>query len=212
VVVRAAIVTAAAYAAGAVPFSNAAARSRAGVDLRSIGDGTVSGTALYRVAGFGPLAVAGLADVGKGAIGPALATRRHPVLGALSGGVAVAAHNWSPLLGGAGGRGISPSLGALAVRHWQGSVFILAGLTTGRFARQTGLGSFVTDVALIPFLARVRGRHGALAAAAVVVPMVAKRLAGNRPPVERSARTYVHRLLFDSDPKPASHWRGESDE
>ena len=40
--------------AGSIPFSNLAARVRAGVDLRDVGTGTVSGTALFDVAGFGP--------------------------------------------------------------------------------------------------------------------------------------------------------------
>jgi hypothetical protein len=31
--------------------------------------------------------------------------------------------------------------------------------------------------------------------------MVAKRLAGNRSPATRDMRTYVHRLVFDEDPR-----------
>src|SRR5690606_4132607 len=37
-------------------------------------------------------------------------------------------------------------------------------------------------------------------AAGIVGVMVAKRLAGNRPPDRRTAGTYLHRLLFDRDP------------
>ncbi|MGH9113334.1 MAG: hypothetical protein ACRDZN_13730, partial [Acidimicrobiales bacterium] len=51
-----------AWLAGSIPFSNLAARARVGVDLREVGGGTVSGTALHEVAGFGPLAVAGVCD------------------------------------------------------------------------------------------------------------------------------------------------------
>lgn len=40
-----------AFAAGSIPFSNLAARRARGVDLRRVGTGTVSGSALYRVAG-----------------------------------------------------------------------------------------------------------------------------------------------------------------
>jgi glycerol-3-phosphate acyltransferase PlsY len=57
------MVVGAAFLAGSVPFSNIAARARAGVDLRDVGGGTVSGTALHQVTGFGPLAVAGACDV-----------------------------------------------------------------------------------------------------------------------------------------------------
>ena len=47
-----------AYLLGAIPFSNLFARRLRGIDLRDEGTGTVSGTGLYRVAGFGPLALA----------------------------------------------------------------------------------------------------------------------------------------------------------
>ena len=63
----------------------------------------MSGTALYRVAGFTPLAVAGVLDVAKGAVGPLLAGRDRPVLAAVAGGAAVAGHNWSPWLRGRAG-------------------------------------------------------------------------------------------------------------
>src|SRR2546423_4428071 len=107
------VVLSAAYVSGAIPFSNLMATRRRGVDLRDVGSGTVSGTSLYQVAGFGALAVAGICDIAKGAVGPALAGRDRPVLQAAACGVAVVGHNWSPFLGGAGGRGVSPAVGAL---------------------------------------------------------------------------------------------------
>ena len=58
------------FGAGAIPFSNIAARRRAGVDLRTVGSGTVSGSGLYEVAGKGPLFVVGLFELAKGALGP----------------------------------------------------------------------------------------------------------------------------------------------
>ena len=73
--------------------------------------GTVSGTSLFHVAGFGPLAVTGIADIAKATVGPLLAGRNRPVLAAFAGGAAIAGHNWSPFLQGAGGRGFAPSLG-----------------------------------------------------------------------------------------------------
>ena len=147
---RATTVAGAAFLAGSIPFSNLAARRRAGVDLRDVGTGTVSGTSLYDVAGFGPLAAAGVCDVAKGAVGPLLAGRDRPVLAAVAGGLAVAGHNWSPFLRGAGGRGFAPSLGALGVNAWPGVPVMLGGLVAGKAARQTGLGGFVSQVALIP--------------------------------------------------------------
>lgn len=193
-----------AYLVGSVPFSNIAARLLRGVDLRRVGAGTVSGSGLYRVAGFGPLAVAGSLDVAKGAVGPLLAGRDRPVLAALAGGAAVAGHDWSPLLGFSGGRGVSPALGALAVNAPAGVAVLGAGLAAGRLARRTSLGCFVAYLALVPVLARVHGRRGALAGLAVLVPIVAKRLAGNAPPPTGPERRRVlwNRLVHDQDEVP----------
>lgn len=199
---RPAVVIAAGYLAGAVPFSNLMARRTKGVDLRDVGTGTVSGTSLFEVAGFVPLAIAGVLDVGKGAVGPLLAGPERPGLAAAAGGAAVAGHNWSPFLDGAGGRGISPALGALLPRAWPGTVTLLVGLAGGRLAKHTGLGSFLADAALVPLLARTKGRAAAMAGAGVLVPIVVKRLAGNRiPPPPRPPGLWWSRLLYDRDPE-----------
>ena len=189
-----------AYLAGAVPFSNMASRRLRGVDLRDVGAGTVSGTALYRVTGFVPLAVAGSLDVAKGAVGPLVAGSSRPLLAALAGGAAVAGHNWSPFLRGAGGRGISPAMGALLANAWTGVVVLGVGLAGGRLARQTSIGCFFAFLVLVPVLAATHGREGAIAGAAVVLPMLVKRVLGNRPPArEKRARVYLRRLVCDQD-------------
>jgi glycerol-3-phosphate acyltransferase PlsY len=197
---RVAAAVAAGWLAGSVPFSNIAARRKTGVDLRSVGSGTVSGTGLYEVAGFGPLAVAGALDVAKGAVGPLLAPKQRPGAVALAAGATVAGHDWSPFLDGAGGRGISPAIGALLATAPTGAVVLLGGLAVGRVVHATGLASFVADVALIPVAATAHGRRGALVAAAVLVPIIAKRLAGNSPPVGGwRIEVLRNRLLFDRD-------------
>ena len=194
------VVVAAAWAAGSVPFSNIAARRRVDVDLREVGSGTVSGTALYEVAGFGPLAVAGVCDVAKGAVGPLLAGRERPVLGAVAATAGVAGHNWSPWLRGAGGRGLSVALGAFLPLAWPGTVVLALGLAGGRLRRQTGLGSFLAAALVVPVVARTHGRAGAVAGTGIVGVLLAKRMAGNRPPSHRSPAVYLHRLVFDHDP------------
>jgi glycerol-3-phosphate acyltransferase PlsY len=192
------------FAAGAVPFSGLAARLLAGVDLRRVGTGTVSGTGLYQASGFRPLAVAGSLDVAKGAVGPLLAGRDRPVLGALSAGAAVAGHNWSPLLGGAGGRGVSPALGATLAVAPEGTVVLGTALGAGRLARQTGLGVLLGLVALFPVLWHRRRMGGIVLAVSLTLPMVAKRLVGNRPAPSgpQRRRVLLWRLLFDADPEP----------
>lgn len=207
--VPAAFVLVVAFVAGAVPFSNLTAMRSRGVDLREVDSGTVSGTALYQVAGFGPLAFAGVLDVAKGAVGPLLAGGgAHPALAAAASGAAVVGHNWSPFLKGAGGRGISPALGALLAWQWPGAVVLVGGLALGRVVGQTGAVSFAADLALVPVLAVTRGSAGAWAGVAVLVPLITKRVAGNALPRERPLRTYAHRLVFDND-GPAEPASGE---
>lgn len=189
-----------AWVAGSIPFSNIAARRRANTDLRTIGTGTVSGTSLYDVAGFGPLALAGICDVAKGAVGPLLAGRDRPALSAISGAAGVAGHNWSPFLRGAGGRGISTAMGALAVHHWPGTAVLAAGLAGGRLVRETGFGSFLAGTALVPTLGWRQGRWGAVAGAMITTLLAAKRMAGNQPPENPGWASYRHRLLYDCDP------------
>jgi glycerol-3-phosphate acyltransferase PlsY len=190
----------AAFLIGSIPFSNIAALLTRGVDLRGVGNGTVSGTGLYRVAGFGPLAAAGVLEIGKGAVGPLLVGRDRPAAAALAAGLTVAGHNWSPFLRGAGGRGISPAVGALGVVAWPGAALLLAGMAGGKLARRTAPGTLLAQLALVPVLARTKGRAGALAGAAVLAPMLAKRLLGNEPPAgPHPGRVYLARLLHDRD-------------
>jgi glycerol-3-phosphate acyltransferase PlsY len=188
-----------AFILGAIPFSNLVATRTRGVDLRSTGTGTVSGTALYRVAGFRWLVVSGILDVAKGTVGPLLAGTGRPVLAALAGGVAVSGHNWSPFLRGHGGRGVGPAVGALLVNAWPGVVVLLGCMVVARAFRQTGVGGFVGEVLLAPVLAITNGPVGALAGGAVGVPMLVKRIVGNAGPTEPSWRVYGHRLLYDQD-------------
>jgi glycerol-3-phosphate acyltransferase PlsY len=192
-------VLATSFVAGSVPSSNLAARRRAGVDLRDVGSGTVSGTSLFHVAGFGPLAATGIADIAKATVGPLLAGRNRPVLAAFAGSAAIAGHNWSPFLQGAGGRGFAPSLGVLGVNAPIGIPVMLGGLVAGRAVGQTGLGGFAAQCALIPVLALRYGARGVLVGTCVVGPMWAKRLLGNEPPRVPTRQAYLRRLLFDRD-------------
>lgn len=189
-----------AFGAGALPFANLAAVLAAGVDLRAVGDGTVSGTGLYRVAGFAPLAAAGILDVAKGALGPLLAGPGRPYLGAVAGSLAIAGHDWSPLLGGAGGRGVAPALGATLVLAPEATGVLLGSLVAGRLLRHTGLATLAALVACVPLLWWRRGPAGLASATGIAIPMVAKRLAGNRPAGPDRRRVLRSRLLFDRDP------------
>jgi glycerol-3-phosphate acyltransferase PlsY len=201
------VVLAVSYGVAAIPFSGALARLLRGVDLRRTGSGTVSGTGLYRVAGFGPLVVGGVLDVAKGSVGTLLAGRDRPGLQALAAGAAVVGHNWSPLLGGAGGRGLSPSLGALLPAAPEGAAVLLVGLAVGKLAGATSVGALAADGVLVPLLSCTRGTRGTLLGAAVVCPMLTKRVLGNRLPRGPDwFRICISRLVFDQDEPAAPTW------
>jgi glycerol-3-phosphate acyltransferase PlsY len=192
-----------AFGIGAIPFSNLVARCTRGTDLRDVGSGTVSGTALYRVAGFVPLAGAGVAEVAKGAVVPLLVGSGHPVPAAVAGVAAVIGHNWSPYLRGEGGRGLAPAIGALLVVAWPGAILLLVALTVGALVHATGVVCLIGELALTPVLAVTSGGRGAWIGAAIAAPMLVKRAMGNRS-AEPGWRAHAHRLVFDDERNGAS--------
>lgn len=191
------------FLAGSVPVSYVVARHLTGVDLRKVGNGTVSGTALYQVAGFGPLAAAGILEVAKGAVGPLLAGKDHPVVAAGATAASIVGHNWSPWLGGAGGRGLSPALGALGVAAPAAAGSLLAGMVGGRLAGQTAIGSLLGDALAVPAARALHGRAAGWAAGAAILPMLVKRVVGNRRADPQRLSTYLWRLLLDRDTRSA---------
>ncbi len=196
---KAPVVLAAAYLVGSLPVANLAAHAYAGVDLRDVGRRTVSGSSLYEVAGFGPLALAGVVELFKGACGPLLAGRARPRLGAAAAATAIVGHNWSPFLAGGGGRGVSLALGATVVAAPEGAVLLGCGVGLGRLARATGTGTFAALVALPLLLGTTRKADGVMLAAALVLPILAKRVLGNDARLPRGRRALATRLLADHD-------------
>jgi hypothetical protein len=85
------------------------------------------------------------------------------------------------------------------VNAWPGAVLVLVCMLLGWAAKQTGLGTFVGMVALVPVLGVLSGGSGAIAGVAVVVPMFVKRIVGNSRPIESRGPTYMTRLVFDRD-------------
>jgi glycerol-3-phosphate acyltransferase PlsY len=169
-----AVALVAAYLAGGIPVSYLVARKAYQVDLREFGSGQVSPSNLYRLAGLRPAVAAGLFEVAKGAVGPALAFGQPLWAVALAGFLAVAGHNWSPFLKGAGGRGLSTATGAMAVLAWPGALVLCAGLIGGAVARHVYIGMSVALAALVPVL-YVIGKSGyAIAGGVVLLPIAAK--------------------------------------
>jgi glycerol-3-phosphate acyltransferase PlsY len=208
-----------AFLVGSLPFAYLAARVVSGTDLRRVGTGTVSGTGVGETSGFIPMAISGLLDIGKGAAAVVLVAGSHPLLAAFCAGAAAVGHNWSPFLGGAGGRAVSVAGGVCLAMAWPGAVVLALGLGFGKLFHHTGLGAFLAQAALAPTLALTAGGPstvadpgvGAVLGAALVVPMWAKRLMGNDPRRRQPAAVYVSRLLFDNDTGwPVSDRRADS--
>ena len=196
-----------AFLVGSIPFAYLTARLVSGTDLRRVGTGTVSGTGVGVTSGFWAMAVSGLLDIGKGAAAVVLTAGSRPLLAAFCGGAVAVGHNWSPFLGGAGGRAVSVALGVCLAMAWPGAVVVALGLAVGRLLHHTGFGSFVAQAALPAVLALTAGWPSTVAepvvggtlGVALVVPMWAKRLVGNAPLRRQPAAVYVSRLLFDND-------------
>lgn len=170
-----------AYLIGAIPISFLVARFTSGVDLRTHGSRSVSGSNVGASSGFVPMAVAGLLDIGKGAVAVAPVADR-PGLAALASGCAVVGHNWSLYLRFAGGRGVGPAIGSTLVLAWPGTVVIGVGLAAGRLAAHTATGTFLAQAALPVVLGVAGGADGAWLGIALVLPMWVKRIVGNAPP------------------------------
>jgi glycerol-3-phosphate acyltransferase PlsY len=191
-------VVARSYLIGSIPFAGLIARLARKVDLRNVDTGTVSGTGLYRVAGWRLLFVGGALDLAKGIVVVLLVDRARPGLRSAAAVAAVAGHNWSVFLKGAGGRGLSPALGATVVHAPEGTVVLGAGLAAGKLSGQTGLGSFLAQAAL-PIILLRRGRGALAFGLSLTAVMWLKRLLGNSRPVEPTEGVYRRRLIFDHD-------------
>ena len=129
------------YLLGSIPSAYIATRVATGKDVRQLGGGNVGGLNVYREVGAIPAAVAGIADVGKGAAAVAIAywlldvSQPFVLLTALA---AVAGHNWMVFLKFSGGKGMGATIGAL---------FVLLPL----YGYPLGL-AFFFGVVLIPFI------------------------------------------------------------
>ncbi len=116
------------YLTGSIPFSLIVARAR-GVDLRTIGSGSIGASNVWRSCGFGPFLIAVLLDVTKGFL-PTLAAIQIAQLPApaviLVGMAAILGHTFSLYLGFKGGKAVATSTGVLLA---VAPILIAVGLT-----------------------------------------------------------------------------------
>jgi len=189
-----------AFLIGALPFAQIIAKRAGRVDLRVAHPESVSATGVYRVAGLAPFVVVAALDVVKGYAAVKLTGGNGPTL-SLRAALVVVGHNWSPFARGAGGRGITPATGVLLAGGRWAAPIMLGGPVIGYLCGSSALGSFLSQL-LLPFGALVLGKreHVALVTA-VVLPIWAKRIAGNylQLGVGVPLSDYLDRLLYDRD-------------
>lgn len=157
------------YLLGSIPSAYIAARLATGRDIRQLGGSNVGGLNVFREVGPWPALAAGIIDVGKGAAAVAIAhwlLAVLPLFVLLAGLAAVIGHNWMVFLKFSGGKGMGPTIGALAILlpvygYWPG-LLIFFGIIAIPFiiTRNVALSMSIGLVSL-PFIAWL-GMHSGL--------------------------------------------------
>jgi len=212
-ILQSALLIAAAYLLGSIPTAYLAGRWLKGIDIRSYGSGTVSGSTVYEQVARWAVIPVGLFDVAKAALPAWLGLRLglgQPVAAA-AGLAAAVGHNWSMFLRFVGGRGLGCFLGVLLVIFPWGIPWLLGSMAVGRLLGSTAEWA-LASVALLPLFTYVVGGSSVAVCtgAAMLLLTVAKRLEANRrplpPPGPERRRVLLRRLIFDRDIASHQDW------
>ena len=194
----------ASYLLGTLPTAYIVARLAKGIDIRRYGSGSVSASNVQTHVGLRAFALVGAIDFFKGLLPVILGLwlGLDPWVVMAAGVATVIGHDWSPYLGFVGGRGIGPSMGMLLpvapIEVVVASLIFLAG-------RKHKYDAFwcILGIALLPVLALILRRPApvVVAAAAILLLTILKRLEANRMPVAPGQwrQVLLTRLLFDRD-------------
>jgi len=177
-----ALVCAAAFLLGAVPFSWLLARLVRGVDIRSVGSGNIGATNVARSIGMGPGLVALVLDAAKGSAAVLLARwllagEAHPaVLEALAGGMAILGHNFTPFMRFRGGKGVATGAGVFGVlAPWALLAAVLVFILTVAVSRMVSLGSVLAAASLPVAVYALDGGRAVVALSLLVASLVIAR-------------------------------------
>lgn len=207
------LVIASGYVLGSIPTAYLFGRWHKGLDLRSYGSGTVSGSMVFEHVARWAVVPVGLFDIAKSALPAWLALRLNlgqPVAAA-AGMAAVVGHNWPVFLRFTGGRGLGSFMGVLLVIFPWGFVWLLAFLAIGWLLGDSAPWALASLATMPIFAHLVEGPTvvAALAGAMVAITLI-KRLEANRRPLPPAgsgrSRVIVRRLLLDRDIANHKEW------
>jgi glycerol-3-phosphate acyltransferase PlsY len=145
----AALVVAAGYLLGSLPFGYWAGRLR-GIDLRLAGSGNTGATNVMRVLGL-KIGIPVMAlDIGKGAVAVLIAQglSDNELVWVFAAAAAVTGHMYPLFLGFKGGKGVATGAGTmLALVPWMGVAAFVVWLGISLATRYVSVGSVVTAIA-----------------------------------------------------------------
>ena len=145
-----ALVLAASYLLGSIPFSYLVARQR-GVDVRTVGSGNVGATNVMRSVGKGAGLVAFVLDAAKGAVAALIAQRSGlgTTVASLAAVSAIVGHMYPVWLGFKGGKGVATGAGAfLPLAPLATGVALVVFAVTLAVTRYVSLGSMLGAISL----------------------------------------------------------------
>jgi len=146
---RAALLTVAAFFIGGIPWGVIVARLSGGPDPRTIGSGRTGGANVMRALGPRLALLSGLLDMLKGTAAVLLArwVGAGIEVEVLCGIAAIIGHSRSPFLGFSGGRGVSAAFGAaLVLAPAAAAILLVVFLVVLAVTRYTSLASLVAAV------------------------------------------------------------------
>jgi glycerol-3-phosphate acyltransferase PlsY len=210
--IEAVTVVASSYLIGAVPVAYLTGRWLRGIDIREYGSGNIGPSNIWQNVSKPATIPVGLIEIGQGAAGIliAKATGQSMDVQALAGIAALGAHNWCPLLGLSGGRGVGFAIGFMVALSWPALiafiVIALAGVALRAVPQLIGLALLST-----PVVAGLAGQGAPVVAGlgGVVALIAIKRALGNDAAAlfkPNGAQVFLNRLAFDRDTRERESW------
>ena len=159
------------YVAGGIPTGYLVVKRLKGYDIRTRGSGNPGTANVYRNAGVMAGAITLIVDALKGFAPVYLSMWLHPrrpELAIACGAAAIVGHNWTPLLGFKGGKGVATSAGVFAALiPVPMGVTILAFALAVKISKHISVGS-MTAAIVLPIAAVACGAQTAYSIAAAV--------------------------------------------